>query len=131
MNQVDEMRMDKWLFAVRLFKTRGQAADACRGGKITLNGTAVKAAKTVRVGDTVSVRQSPMVRSFKVIGLTERRVGAKLVENFAEDITPKSEWEKLRKAKRKGRDTRNKAQGRPSKRERRLIDQFMEIGGSS
>ena len=99
MNQVDEMRMDKWLFAVRLFKTRGQAADACRGGKIKLNDTAVKAAKTVRVGDTVSVRQSPMVRSFKVIGLTERRVGAKLVENFAEDITPKSEWEKLRKAK--------------------------------
>ena len=75
MNQVDEMRMDKWLFAVRLFKTRGQAADACRGGKIKLNDTAVKAAKTVRVGDTVSVRQSPIVRSLKVIGLTERRVG--------------------------------------------------------
>ena len=82
------------------------------------------------VGDTVSVRQSPMVRSLKVIGLTERRVGAKLVENFAEDITPKSEWEKLRKAKREGSDTRNKAQGRPSKRERRLIDQFMELGGN-
>ena len=131
MNQVDEMRMDKWLFAVRLFKTRGQAADACRGGKITLNDTAVKAAKTVRVGDTVSVRQSPMVRSFKVIGLTERRVGAKLVENFAEDITPKSEWAKLRNAKREGSDTRNKAQGRPSKRERRLIDQFMELGGNT
>ena len=130
MNQVDEMRMDKWLFAVRLFKTRGQAADACRGGKIKLNATAVKAAKTVRVGDTVSVRQSPMVRSLKVIGLTERRVGAKLVENFAEDITPKSEWEKLRKTKREGSDTRNKAQGRPSKRERRLIDQFMELGGN-
>ena len=130
MNQVDEMRMDKWLFAVRLFKTRGQAADACRGGKIKLNDTAVKAAKTVRVGDTVSVRQSPMVRSLKVIGLTKRRVGAKLVENFAEDITPKSEWEKLRKAKRERSHTRNKAQGRPSKRERRLIDQFMELGGN-
>ena len=61
MNQVDEMRMDKWLFAVRLFKTRGQAADACQGGRIKLNDTAVKAAKTVRVGDTVSVRQSPML----------------------------------------------------------------------
>ena len=123
--------MDKWLFAVRLFKTRGQAADACRGGKIKLNDKAVKAAKTVRVGDTVSVRQSPMVRSFKVIGLTERRVGAKLVENFAEDITPKSELEKLRRAKREGSNTRNKAQGRPSKRERRLIDQFMELGGNT
>ena len=130
MNQVDEMRMDKWLFAVRLFKTRGQAADACQAGRIKLNDTAVKAAKTVRVGDTVSVRQSPMVRSLKVIGLTEHRVGAKLVENFAEDITPKSEWEKLHKAKREGSDTRNKAQGRPSKRERRLIDQFMELGGN-
>ena len=131
MNQVDEMRMDKWLFAVRLFKTRGQAADACRGGKIKLNDAAVKAAKTVRVGDTVSVRQSPIVRSLKVIDLTERRVGAKLVENFAEDITPKSEWDKLRTAKREGSDTRNKAQGRPSKRERRLIDQFMELGGNT
>ena len=131
MNQVDEMRMDKWLFAVRLFKTRGQAADACQGGRIKLNDTAVKAAKTVRVGDTVSVRQSPMVRSLKVIGLTKRRVGAKLVENFAEDITPKSEWEKLHKAKREGSDTRNKAQGRPSKRERRLIDQFMELGDNA
>ena len=72
-----------------------------------------------------------MVRSLKVIGLTERRVGAKLVENFAEDITPKSELEKLSRAKRKGINTRNKAQGRPSKRERRLIDQFMELGGNT
>ena len=131
MNQINEMRVDKWLFAVRLFKTRGQAADACRSGKIKLNETAVKAAKTVRISDTVTVRQSPIVRSLKVIGLTERRVGAKLVDQFAEDITPKSEWDKLHKVKRSGIDTRNKTQGRPSKRERRLIDQFIELGGNA
>jgi len=131
MNQINEMRVDKWLFAVRLFKTRGQAADACRSGKIKLNETAVKAAKTVRISDTVTVRQSPIVRSLKVIGLTERRVGAKLVDQFAEDITPKSEWDKLRKVKRGEIDKRNKTQGRPSKRDRRLIDQFIELGGNA
>ena len=112
MDQVEEMRVDKWLFAVRVFKTRGQAADACRSGKVKLNDAPVKAAKAVRIGDTVSIRQSPMVRSLKVIDLTERRVGPKLVETFAEDITPKAEWAKLHKAKRDATGPRNKSQGR-------------------
>ena len=131
MDQVEEMRVDKWLFAVRVFKTRGQAADACRSGKVKLNDTPVKAAKSVRIGDTISIRQSPMVRSLKVIDLTERRVEAKLVETFAEDITSKSEWAKLHKSKLDATGPRNKSQGRPSKRERRLIDQFMELGGNT
>ena len=78
MNEPEEMRMDKWLFAVRMFKTRSQAADACRNGKVRLNGSPAKAAKPLRVGDTVTVRQSPITRTLKVVGLTERRVGAKL-----------------------------------------------------
>ena len=131
MDQVEEMRVDKWLFAVRVFKTRGQAADACRSGKVKLNDTPIKAAKFVRIGDTISIRQSPMVRSLKVIDLTERRVGAKLVETFAKDITSKSEWAKLHKFQRDATGPRNKSQGRPSKRERRLIDQFMELGGDT
>ena len=131
MDQVVELRVDKWLFAVRVFKTRGQAADACRSGKVKLNDTPIKAAKSVRIGDTISIRQSPMVRSLKVIDLTEHRVGAKLVETFAEDITSKSEWAKLHKPKRDATGPRNKLQGRPSKRERRLIDQFMELGGNT
>ena len=94
------MRIDKWLFSVRLFKTRGQATEACRTGKVHLNDSPAKAAKPLRVGDTVSVRQSPITRTLKVVGLTGRRVGAKLVTDFAEDKTTPADLEKLRLAKR-------------------------------
>ena len=128
MNQLDETRIDKWLFAVRLFKTRGQATEACRRGKIKLNESQAKAAKSIKLGDIINIRQSPMIRSLEVIGLTERRIGAKLVENFAKDITPKEEWDKFYKSKSNRTENQNKFQGRPSKKERRLIDQFMKIG---
>ena len=128
MNQLDEVRIDKWLFAVRLFKTRGQATEACRRGKIKLNESQAKAAKSIKLGDIINIRQSPMIRSLEVIGLTERRIGAKLVENFAKDITPKEEWDKLYKSKSKRPESQNKSQGRPSKKERRIIDQFMKLG---
>ena len=128
MNEPEKIRVDKWLFAVRLFKTRGQAADACRNGKVKLNDAPTKAAKHTRMGDTICVRQGPMTRTLKVIGLTECRVGAKLVPDFAEDETPEAEWEKLRLAKRDNGDNRNNSKGRPSKRERRLIDQFTNLG---
>tara|TARA_Y100000758_G_scaffold286841_1_gene237847 strand:- start:109 stop:501 length:393 start_codon:yes stop_codon:yes gene_type:complete len=128
MNEAEKIRVDKWLFAVRLFKTRGQAADACRNGKVKLNDAPAKAAKHTRMGDTIIVRQGPMTRTLKVVGLTERRVGAKLVSDFAKDETPEAEQEKLRLAKRDSVDNRNNSKGRPSKRERRLIDQFTNLG---
>ena len=128
MNEPEKIRVDKWLFAVRLFKTRSQAADACRNGKVKLNDAPTKAAKHTRMGDTICVRQGPMTRTLKVIGLTERRVGAKLVPDFAEDETPEAEWEKLRLAKRDSSGNRSNSKGRPSKRERRLIDQFTNLG---
>ena len=130
MNQLDEIRIDKWLFAIRIFKTRGQAAEACRKGKIKLNEISAKAAKSIKVGDIITVRQSPMIRSLQVIGLTERRIGAKLVENFAKDITSKEEWDKFHKSRSSRNENQNKSQGRPSKRERRLIDQFIGLGDS-
>ena len=128
MNEAEKIRVDKWLFAVRLFKTRGQAADACRNGKVKLNDDPAKAAKHTRMGDTIIVRQGPMTLTLKVVGLTERRVGAKLVSDFAKDETPEAEQEKLRLAKRDSVDNRNNSKGRPSKRERRLIDQFTNLG---
>ena len=128
MNQLDEIRIDKWLFAVRLFKTRGLATEACKRGKIKLNESQAKAAKSIKLGDIINIRQSPMIRSLEVIGLTERRIGAKLVENFAKDITPKEEWDKFYKSKSNRPESQNKPQGRPSKKERRLIDQFMKLG---
>ena len=126
MNKAEEIRMDKWLFAVRLFKTRRQATEACRTGKVHLNDSPAKAAKPLRVGDTVSVRQSPITRTLKVVGLTERRVGAKLVTDFSEDKTPPAELEKLRLAKHKNDDSGYKKSGRPSKRDRRLIHRFTD-----
>ena len=127
MTELDEIRVDKWLFAVRLFKTRGQASEACRKGKIKLNDLTIKASKSIKIGDIVKIRQSPIIRSLEVINLTERRIGPKLVENFAQDITPKEELEKYHKAIRNRNE--NKSQGRPSKKERKLINQFMELGG--
>ena len=127
MTELDEIRVDKWLFAVRLFKTRGQASEACRKGKIKLNDLTIKASKSIKIGDIVKVRQSPIIRSLEVINLTERRIGPKLVENFAQDITPKEELEKYHKAI--SNRNENKSQGRPSKKERKLINQFMELGG--
>ncbi len=128
MNEPEKIRVDKWLFAVRLFKTRGQAANACRNGKVKLNDAPTKAAKHTRMGDTICVRQGPMTRTLKVIGLTECRVGAKLVPDFAEDETPEAEREKQRLAKRDSGGNRSSSKGRPSKRERRLIDQFTNLG---
>ena len=127
MTELDEIRVDKWLFAVRLFKTRGQASEACRKGKIKLNDLTIKASKSIKIGDIVKIRQSPIIRSLEVINLTERRIGPKLVENFAQDITPKEELDKYYKAIRNRNE--NKSQGRPSKKERKLINQFMELGG--
>mgnify|MGYP001591798599 FL=1 len=126
MNEAEEMRVDKWLFTVRLFKTRSEAAEACRSGKVRLNDSPAKAAKPVRVGDTVSVRQSPITRTLKVVGLTGRRVGAKLVADFAEDKTPPADFEKLRLAKLQRSDPTHKKPGRPSKRDRRLIHRFTD-----
>ena len=127
MTELDEIRVDKWLFAVRLFKTRGQASEACRKGKIKLNDLTIKASKSIKIGDIVKIRQSPIIRSLEVINLTERRIGPKRVENFAQDITPKVELEKYHKAI--SNRNENKSQGRPSKKERKLINQFMELGG--
>jgi len=127
MTELDEIRVDKWLFAVRLFKTRGQASEACRKGKIKLNDLTIKASKSIKIGDIVKIRQSPIIRSLEVINLTERRIGPKLVENFAQDTTPKEELDKYHKAIRNRNE--NKFQGRPSKKERKLINQFMELGG--
>ena len=123
MNESEGMRVDKWLFAVRLFKTRKQATDACRNGKIRLNDAPTKAAKPLKPGDTITVRQSLITRTLKVVELTERRVGAKLVSDFAKDETPDAERKKLCLAQ-----LERTAARRPTKHERRLLQRFTEKG---
>ena len=92
----EETRIDKYLWSIRVYKTRSDATDACKGGKIRLNGCDVKPSKTVKVGDTITVRKGAVTYSYKVLALIDKRQGAKLVSEFAENITPQEELDKLK-----------------------------------
>lgn len=121
-----EIRLDKWLWEMRLFKTRTAAAEACKRGRVMVEGVAQKASKVVRVGDVVQVRRSPVVFSFKIKAIAASRVGAKLVPEYMEQVTSEEQlqlWELLRLDRQNGRA---KGLGRPTKRERRSLDEFMD-----
>ena len=119
------VRIDKWLWAVRLFKTRSIAADACKKGRIMVNNTPMsKPSKEIKVGDTIQVRKNPITYSFKVLQLTENRMGAKLVPDFMENITPKDQLDIFELNKAVAFGLRDKGTGRPTKRDRREIEDF-------
>ncbi|MSU23924.1 MAG: RNA-binding S4 domain-containing protein [Opitutus sp.] len=117
-------RLDKWLWAVRVFKARALATDACRTGHVEVNGRPAKPARAVRPGELVTVRQGIITRTFRVEAAPRARVGAKLVAEFCTDLTPDSEFEKLREQRRQHVLAREPGSGRPTKRERREIDGF-------
>jgi ribosome-associated heat shock protein Hsp15 len=121
-----DVRIDKWLWAVRLYKTRSLASEACRGGHITIAGQSVKPSRTVRVGEVISARTHDLLRTVKVTGLIENRIGAKHISNFLEDLTPAAEY--LRALEKKqmagGVPQRPKGSGRPTKKERRQMEAF-------
>ena len=120
-----EARIDKWLWAVRIFKTRTIAAEACKKGRISINGTVIKPSKTVRDGDTVQVRKAPATYTFRVIQAIENRVGAKLVPEMMENITPPDQYEILEMSRIGGFVKRAAGLGRPTKKDRRDIVGFM------
>nr|WP_319512232.1 RNA-binding S4 domain-containing protein [uncultured Draconibacterium sp.] len=120
------VRIDKWLWAVRIFKTRSQATEACKKGHITIGDSIVKASREVQVGEIIKVRKSPITKSFKVLALSGKRMGAKLVDNFMEDVTPPEEIELLEMQKHMRWITREKGTGRPTKKDRRDLDDFFE-----
>jgi ribosome-associated heat shock protein Hsp15 len=120
-------RLDKWLWAVRLFKTRALATDACRAGSVTIGDQSAKPAREVHAGETVVVQQGLIVRTLKVIGVPRSRVGAKAVPEFCTDLTPASEFEKLRTQRLQHVLARAKGSGRPTKRDRRTIDRIFGI----
>lgn len=122
----EEVRIDKWLWAVRIFKTRSIAVDACKKGRVEMNGTTVKPSRTVKVGDTISVRKPPITYTFKVLALSENRMGAKLVPGYLEDITPQEQYDILEMSRISGFVARNKGMGRPTKREGRELTAFIE-----
>ena len=119
-------RIDKWLWAVRIFQTRSLASDACAGGKIKIDGTAVKASRNIVQNDIVQVRNGVVKYIYKVRKIAEKRMGAKLVPDFLEDITPDEELAKLESVQKQPIQTWEKGQGRPTKRERRNMAKFRE-----
>ena len=119
-------RIDMWLWAVRIFKTRAQAAEACAGGKVKVGGTAVKASRKIQPGETLLVRKGVIKYMYKVLKIAEKRMGVKLIIDFVEDLTPDDERAKLKSSHKQPLQTREKGQGRPTKRERRNMDKFRE-----
>lgn len=119
-----EARLDKWLWAARIYKTRTMASDACKNGRIAINGAQAKASRAVKKGDEVSVRKSPITYTFRVISPIEKRVGAKLLPEILENITPPEQYEMLEMSKISGFVNRAKGTGRPTKKDRRAIDSF-------
>lgn len=123
---MEEARVDKWLWAVRIFKTRSIATDACKKGRVAVGGTVVKPSRMIHVGDIVSVRKPPIEYSFRVIQLLGSRVGAKRVEEFMQNVTPCEQYELLELQRVSGFVDRAKGLGRPTKKDRRDLDQFAE-----
>jgi ribosome-associated heat shock protein Hsp15 len=119
------IRLDKWLWAVRLFRTRGLATDACRAGSVAVNEQAAKPAREVRAGETIVVKQGLVTRTLRVLGLPPSRVGPKRVADFCADLTPPEEFAKAREQRVQHFLEREKGSGRPTKRDRRLLDRLL------
>lgn len=122
----EEVRIDKWMWATRIFKTRTIAADACKKNRIMVDKVNVKPSRMIKVGDIVKVRKPPITFSFKVLKLTENRLGAKLVPEYLENVTPPEEYEILEMNRISGFVDRAKGLGRPTKKDRRELEQFTD-----
>jgi len=122
----DTARIDKWLWAARIFKTRSIAATACKNGRITINGVNVKPAHTIKVGEVISVKKPPVTFSFKVLQCIEQRVGTKLIPQIYENVTDPKQYELLEMSRISGFVDRARGTGRPTKKERRSLDAFIE-----
>lgn len=119
-------RIDKWLWAARIFKTRSIAYDACKNGRVTIGGVNMKPSRSVKVGDVVSVKKPPITYSFKVLKTIEQRVGAKLIPEIYENVTDPKQYELLEMSRISGFVDRARGTGRPTKKERRALDAFVE-----
>lgn len=120
-----DLRIDKWLWAVRVYKTRSQATEACRAGHVKIGGQNVKPARSVKLGEIITAQVHDLQRTVKVIGFHEQRVSAKAALAFMEDLTPPEEYAKPRESAQQPMLLRPKGAGRPTKRERRVMDAFL------
>ena len=119
-----EVRIDKWMWATRIFKSRTIAVEACKRGRVMIQNMPAKASRNVKLGDVVQVRKPPITYSFQVVGLIDRRVGAKLVPDYLKDVTPKEQLHVLENARLTGFVDRARGTGRPTKRDRRDLESF-------
>jgi ribosome-associated heat shock protein Hsp15 len=120
-----EARIDKWLWASRIFKTRTIAAEACKKGRISINGAQTKPARMIKAGDVIQVKKPPIIYSFKVLQPIEKRVGAKLVNDILENVTTPDQYELMEMNKISGFVNRARGTGRPTKKDRRNMDDFV------
>ncbi len=123
---MNEARIDKWLWAARIFKTRSIAANACKNGRVTMNGSYIKPSRMIKAGETIDVKKPPIVYSFKVLQPIEQRVGAKIIPEIYENITDPKQYEILQMSRISGFVDRAHGTGRPTKKERRALDAFVD-----
>lgn len=123
---MESVRIDKWLWAVRIFKTRAIAAEACKKGRVDIDNISAKPSRMIRIGDIVQVKKPPITYSFKVIDLSQKRMGAKLVPEFMENVTPPEQYKILELSNSSGFVDRQRGSGRPTKKDRRDLNDFTE-----
>ncbi|WP_352422013.1 RNA-binding S4 domain-containing protein [Proteiniphilum sp.] len=123
---MDEVRIDKWLWAVRIFKTRTVASEACKKGRVLIGNVAVKPSRNIRVGEIIDVKKPPITFSFKVLALSDKRMGAPKVSGFMENVTPPDQYELMELNRISGFVDRQRGTGRPTKKERRDLEQFTD-----
>jgi ribosome-associated heat shock protein Hsp15 len=126
MSEDNNTRIDKWLWMVRIYKTRSLATDECKKGRVKINDSEVKASKDIRIGDSVSVRKPPITYTYIVKAVPKNRVGAKLVDEFVENTTPSEELAKLEPGFLAFQGSRKRGTGRPTKKERRTLDEIRD-----
>ena len=123
---MDSIRVDKYLWAIRVFKTRSDATDACNGNKVKIGGVNAKPSKAVKAGDVLEVRKGPALMTYKVLKVAENRMGASLVPEYAEDLTSEQERAKLHAPRETIVLQRDRGAGRPTKRDRRQLEEMLD-----
>ncbi len=118
------LRIDKWLWAVRVYKSRTLATEACNGGKVKINGKRIKPSYNIKPGETITVQSGYIMRTYRVLSLLDKRVSAKIAVQYAEDITPKEELLKMEIGRHASYISRYKGTGRPTKKERRTMEKI-------
>lgn len=122
----DKVRVDKWLWAVRIFKTRSMASEACKKGKVTIGGVHIKPSREIRINDQIDLRVPPITRSYLVTAISGKRMGAKLAVDFVKDVTAQDQLDLLEATNTHGFESRDRGVGRPTKLDRRLIDKLKQ-----